>query len=488
MFDSEFFPTPNNLISDMIAPHYSELSGYKKINVLDPSAWSWVILDYVQKKWNRNIQLFAIEKNPDLQATIRGKKYKILDSDFLEYEKDTEFDYIFMNPPFSNWDEHLLKAWEIAENTSIVCILNAETIRNPFSKRRQHLAKIIEDNWGTVEYKNNAFSDADRKTDVEIAIVRLTKVTEKTKFSFEWMESETVSMNEEILNNEIATRNMIDSIIIDYKRSKDMFAEWMRLIQRSGQIASSISDNYNLKPFEIAGNNGTMNDRYTEFVGEMKYWIWNKIAKDLKIEQYMTTNLKSDFWSYMKEQGSLAITEENIRKFADMIFMNRGNIMENAIHEVFDEFTKYYKENREHVEWWKTNDKWKVNRKIILPHWVTHENWRSDSWYQINWWCRSKMDDIDKSLCYIDGKSIEKIVSIEKALETGFRMGEWKTESTFFDIRFYKKWTVHITFRDEKLWKEFNMRACEGKNWLPESEVDEWKKSKQQKSTWIIIV
>jgi len=30
---------------------------------------------------------------------------------------------------------------------------------------------------------------------------------------------------------------------------------------------------------------------------------------------------------------------------------------------------------------------------------------------------------------------------------------------------------------------EFNMRACAGKNWLPESENDKWKKSKQQKST-----
>jgi len=30
---------------------------------------------------------------------------------------------------------------------------------------------------------------------------------------------------------------------------------------------------------------------------------------------------------------------------------------------------------------------------------------------------------------------------------------------------------------------EFNMRACAGKNWLPESEKDKWKKSKQQKST-----
>jgi len=292
--------------------------------------------------------------------------------------------------------------------------------------------------------------------------------------------------DEEILKNEVATRDMIGSIIIDYKRSRDMFAEGMRLIQRSWDIASSISDNYNLKVFEIASASWPMQDRYTVFVDEIKYGIWNKIAKDLKIEQYMTTQLKSDFWSYMREQGSLAITEDNIRKFADMIFMNRGNIMENAIREVFDEFTKYHKENREHIEWWKTNDKWKVNKKIILPYWVTHESWRSWHWFQVNWGCRQKMDDIDKSLCYIDGRRIENIVSIEKWLENGFLFGEWKTESTFFDIRFYKKGTVHLTFKDEKLWKEFNMRACAWKNWLPESEMDEWKKSKQKETNLVI--
>jgi hypothetical protein len=122
-----------------------------------------------------------------------------------------------------------------------------------------------------------------------------------------------------------------------------------------------------------------------------------------------------------------------------------------------------------------------------LPYWVTHESWRREkNWFQVNWGCRSKMDDIDKSLCYIDGRRIENIVSIEKCLENGFWFGEWKTESTFFDIRFYKKGTVHITFKDAKLWKEFNMRACAGKNWLPEAEVDEWKKSKQKETNLVI--
>jgi Domain of unknown function (DUF4942) len=85
-------------------------------------------------------------------------------------------------------------------------------------------------------------------------------------------------------------------------------------------------------------------------VDELKYGIWNMIARELNIQKYMTSKLQTDFRSFIKEQGSLAITHANIRSFADMIFQNRGNILENCIVEVFDEFTQYYKENREHVE------------------------------------------------------------------------------------------------------------------------------------------
>jgi hypothetical protein len=129
-----------------------------------------------------------------------------------------------MNPPFSNGDEHFLKAWEISENTDIVCLLNAETIRNPYSQKRKLIKQIIESH-GTVEYIQNAFSDAERKTNVEIALVRVKKITERSRFSFDGMETEKIEMNEEILQNELATRDMIQNIIDDYARSRDMFSE-----------------------------------------------------------------------------------------------------------------------------------------------------------------------------------------------------------------------------------------------------------------------
>lgn len=41
--------------------------------------------------------------------------------------------------------------------------------------------------------------------------------------------------------------------------------------------------------------------------------------------------------------------------------------------------------------------------------------------------------------------------------------------------------TLHFEFKDEKLWQEFNMRACAGKKWLPYNEEQAWKESKTPK-------
>lgn len=489
MFDPEFYPTPRELAFDMIAPHIPSFQKWDKpMNILEPSAWSGAILDRIAwVSWfsRERTKLFAIEKSIDLQATLKGKWYKLIDTDFLSYKKDLDFDLIIMNPPFSNADDHFLKAWEIAENTDIVCLMNAETIRNPYSQKRQLVNQIIEDNGWSVEYREWAFTDAERKTGIDIAIVRVTKKTESARFSFDGMETEKIEMNEEILQNELATRDMIQNIIDDYARSRDMFAEWMKLIQKSALIASSITDNYNIKPFEIAGEGWSLNERYTHFVDELKYGIWNRIARELQIQKYMTSKLQTDFRTFIKEQWSLSITHENIRSFADMIFQNRWNILDNCILEVFDELTRYYKDNREYVEWWKTNEKWKVPKKFILPNWV-ETKW--SGWFSINYWRTERMNDIDKALCYIEWLKFENIQSIQDSIEKSFKNWDGKAESTFFEIKYYLKWTVHMKWKSEELRKEFNMRACSWKAWLPEAEHDEWKKSRRQKETWIIII
>jgi hypothetical protein len=157
--------------------------------------------------------------------------------------------------------------------------------------------------------------------------------------------------------------------------------------------------------------------------------------------------------------------------------------------DVFDLFTKYSEENKMVVESWKTNSCWKINKKIIVP-WVVrygeymnqHSIKQYGDKFSINYHKSQDFWDIDKVMCYLSGKSDS--VTIEEALKDRFhiigtvRPGDKfdnELESTFFKIKFWKKGTIHITFKDDKLWDLLNMIACDMKNWLPPEEKKKWK-------------
>ena len=65
----------------------------------------------------------------------------IVHDDFLTFASRKRYQLIVMNPPFAEADAHLLKAIDLLSSYGgqIRCLLNAETIRNPYTYRRQVL-------------------------------------------------------------------------------------------------------------------------------------------------------------------------------------------------------------------------------------------------------------------------------------------------------------------------------------------------------------
>jgi len=152
---------------------------------------------------------------------------------------------------------------------------------------------------------------------------------------------------------------------------------------------------------------------------------------------------------------------------------NRNQIMENCILATFDTATAFHSKNLIHVAGWKTNKAYKVNKKIILPSLIGID-WH---WHYYNRNTRDFIHDIDKVLCYILGKRLEDVVTVYTTID--LRLGEIRRgdsdymrviESTFFKIRFFKKGTVHLTFKDLDMWEKFNIRAAKGKMWIGDGE------------------
>lgn len=268
-----------------------------------------------------------------------------------------------MNPPFDNGDEHFLKAWEIGKNTTIACLLNAETIRNPYSAKRKHLAQILEDNGGTVEYISNGFSDAERKTNVETALIRVTKIT-KNDYSFNNFETESEFFGE-INETSLARPDVVGNMISDYQRAKKLYAEGVAKIRQAKTITNQFYEYIDL--FTIAKEAYSTNSAVIEFGDQLRYKVWEKIISAIGIEKYMTGKVLISFREKMKEQGNIAITKENIETLISSIMFNSKSILDESIVSVFDTLTKYYDDNRYHPEGWAHNESWIVNKKFVLP-------------------------------------------------------------------------------------------------------------------------
>jgi len=507
MFDKEFFPTPKEVIEIMLEQYKGKYhkggingryaDGYIiKGSILEPSAGKGDILDFICKETGRRAhkENYVCEQHPELQAILKDKDYQMVSEDFLTYECDMYYDHIIMNPPFSNGAEHLLKAIEIADDTNIVCILNAETLKNPFSQKRKELDALLDgysrDGHCSVEYHSKAFTNAERTTDVEIAIVKVHVPARSERFTFNFNDSESpdIEIGEDFSTNEIARKDVIGNLIHIFDKAKDAYVEHMEAEAKFTHYTKNLLRTYT-KFEDVTTPSGTYKDRYNYFAQKVKGEMWQTVISHLNMEKYMSSQVINNFDKFIKQQSKMAFTKDNTQAFFEMIMMNAGNILEKAILEVFDELTTYTHENRMKVEGWKTNDAYKVNRRLVAPRVVEYgaymSAWQLKDWgdtFSAAFSRRDKYNDLDKVLCYITGKDYNNIRLMTDALQIKFKeIGKVKTgdkfdntcESEFFEIKFYKKGTAHLRFKDKKLWEQFNIRAAAQKNWLPEGMYEE---------------
>lgn len=477
MFDpqQQFFPTPKPVIEQMLAPYVETHQRWGKhlrpSLILDPSAGKGDILDYIQQKYDRaKRKLFAIEIDPELRHILNSKRYKVVESDFLDYRGDYHVDLVVMNPPFASGVEHLIHAWETLHGGDIACLLNAESVRNPCTSKRETAVRLIEDH-GSVEFIGQAFKDAERPTDVEVALVHLHK--EPPPFTLEFSQSgfdhDTPLGEVDFSQNLPAHKDLLESLVAQYDAAKRVIIARHQLQRELVFYTQPLSS---LKPRWAEQSATPDEDRASlhEQLEKLKQSFWRYVFERTKVGQVTTSQFQKKFDQFQHETETMGFTVRNIREILRLFFENRGQIMEQCLLEVFDKATAYHEKNRIHWEGWKTNKAYKVNKRIIIPYGVEYDN-TFDHW-RIIYRNEDFFRDLDKVMCWLSGRGIREICTISQGLSDRLRevnKGGVYTEpfeTTFFRVRFYKKGTLHLDFLDPFLLHEFNQRAAEGKNWL----------------------
>jgi hypothetical protein len=466
----QFFPTPTRIASKV----WAKLNDLNSTigQVLDPSAGKGDLLDYGNKKENRyyggnyGIEGYAIEIDPDLQAILREKGYKVIGSDFLEWDEPIEFQSIMMNPPFNNGVHHVLKAWGLlADGGALVALLNIETVKNLCSSERQRLGLIIQQ-YGGWEDLGQCFKEADRTTDVEVAIVWLKKPKREVdpcefRFTGDFRRASDETY-ESFAASPLAAVDAVDNLVAQYRAClsvlKARHQAQTELQFHLGTIPGVSKDDDDL---DEVGN-------FFKEVEYLKYRFWWAVFRMSRMSEITTTYFRQKFDEFVGTQVDMAFDNQNILEALAMFFQNREQIMIDSLVTVFDRATKYHESNITHVEGWKSNSGWKVNSKIVLPHGI---GWCRiiDTW-AIDYRSSDKafLDDLDEVLCWLAEVEHDPRRNTSWLITQSKRSLAPNTwiERPYYEFKLFKKGTIHIRFKDQYLLDDFNAIAAKGKQWL----------------------
>jgi hypothetical protein len=196
------------------------------------------------------------------------------------------------------------------------------------------------------------------------------------------------------------------------------------------------------------------------------------------MSEITTSDFEAKFEEFAQSQVHMAFDRENIMQALEIFFQNREQIMIDSVVSVFDRATKYHESNIEHREGWKSNSGWKINPKIVIPSGVRvchiFGSWSLGIGYNGRPAPgRQFLMDLDEVLSWVAGdEGNEKFKKHDKEKDTASFIdhayhpaGTW-LERRHYDIKLFKKGTVHIRFKDLYLLDDFNAIAAKGKQWL----------------------
>lgn len=484
----QFYPTPPALAKKAIGKFKSH--NYRRI--LEPQAGRGDLLKPLLDKWSHHYssshtsKIDCVEIDFENQAILRSKGLNVIDSDFLTFTGAACYSHIVMNPSFHNGDDHLIKAFNLLVDGELVAILNAETIRNPYTAKRQLICKWIEEH-GSVEFLSEAFLDPDtqRKTSVEIALIWLHKKLDvKANFTtglefehvagLDFQEKNSLALRQNTISNAVAVFNAAVQSLKTAEVAREEADYYARLLGRPlNELHKTAPD----------GDSEAIHDRFNKGYDELKQRAWTNVLHSTEFDKYLSSKAYQRLTTEFENIAKLSFTESNIRSFLIGLINNQGDMNIQMLLDCFDEITKYRPENRAYFKGWKSNEK---HRELAYRVKMTRFILPVRNYHGIPWEFKKLMQDFDKVFAMLDGKlHCDNGADHESksclcfnglyALFDSWYYGPTPSKrhtTEYFDIRFYSGvGTVHIYPRRKDLIDRLNRLVGKERQWLPQDDT-----------------
>jgi Domain of unknown function (DUF4942) len=490
LFNANFYPTPDELIEELLSlsikSDLTRINGLSRFTlkgrVLEPSAGKGNIIKYINNK-SKSIQVDAIENDPELSSFLMGAGHNIVWSDFLTFETFREYDSIVMNPPFSDGDKHLLHAINVAskqitKDCEIYAILNAETIKNPYSVYRQELIRLLDLHGANIKFVNNAFTEAERKTNVEVALIYFKVFRDNSSEDLyrrtvdamksrprEQAEQITTALSTFVKHQEVQERvDDITRLINEYEQILKLTRETYLINKRKTDFINYVSKANGVKLFVPIDT--TAKD-YEEELQKLRTTYWGLILQTDKFMKMLTTEAREKLNRQIDSAAELEVNTVNTFMLLHAIMANSSDMLISSVVSMFEKITSYsrrgFSTNIHYYNGWNTNESYKIGKKVIFPFFTTFGDWDMGS--RDNTF--SSVDYRIKGFIYDLLKAFEPFRKVDYEFER-LNKGEFKNDILRFKI--FQKGTVHVWFNDLETLNKINYVCGRKFNWLPSDE------------------
>lgn len=481
----DFYPTPDNLAWKMIHSLREGKYNTLPVPILEPSAGDGALARAVHSAANiyhdgktgeldrssteraKNFELDCIELSSDFRAKLKKDGFRVVHDNFLTFRPTTKYAAIVMNPPFSTGAAHLLKALDVMKDGGkIRCLLNAETIRNPYTNERKTLAAELERLNAQVEYIPDAFKNARRAARVEVALVSV-DIPEREPVSRIRLDLQHEAEDTLKENPELAALVSSDPITAAIERYNAAAEGLRRIFQEYNGIKSL---------FSSAG--GTNHDpvlaftkSYNEAVKDLRGMYWKQLFTLPQLFDAMTYEMQQDYLKRIDELKNYDFSSYNILTVREEISRNLLSSIDNEIIKLFDDWTHLhwnpeYSKNLHYYNGWSTNEAYKIGSKVIF---FCNAFDTYNGRFCPRWSVESKLAQVERVLHFLDtnGKPYNGD-ELRAALKAAEESGQTRNiRLHYFKVTFYKKGTAHIEFTNTDVLKSFNLYAGQKKGWLP---------------------
>lgn len=475
----EYYPTPK----DLMRKAWRMFNNRYFARVLEPSAGTGELIPDDGDSALRNADGYrdrapravdCVEIDIRKHAVLRERGFDIVGLDFLKMGGLASYSHIIMNPPFSKGARHVLHAWDGLFSGEIVAILNAETVRNPFSAERQRLAQIIEQ-YGSVEFVGQAFAAGERPTDVDTVLVHLEKKQTVDDLVSSWRDGLTpadrhtepdAGMNGQV----VLPRAEIETLVAAYNAGAQAAIEQAVATQKVEFYKSVLGSAAHGRE-----RGESVEERVRESVDEtvlqLRAGAWRSLLYKSRFSEKLASGARKRLEREFSEVSKLEFSLSNARSFVQGVLESAGQLQQQMACDAFDMITAFHSENRVWYRGWKSNDKhrtagWRIKKsRFILP---VEQEW--SKWSRgIGYHGENMLRDLDMTFSMLDGLAETDYSLLRAARDRIDELAAGDRITTrYFDVRFYKGiGTMHFYPRSQKIMDRLNKMVGQMRGWLP---------------------